>query len=95
MKSRFGRKGIDMPYKAALEKWGYDAQLDMVIEECSELILAIQRYRRKRCEAIDIQEEIADVEIMLSQMRVLFGDKNIDEFKANKIMRLKERIARS
>jgi NTP pyrophosphatase (non-canonical NTP hydrolase) len=86
---------IEMPFKAALEKYGHDAQLDMVIEECSELILAIQRYRRKRCEAIDIQEEIADVEIMLSQMRILFGDQSIDEFKAYKIMRLKERINRS
>lgn len=67
----------------------------MVIEECSELILAIQRYRRNRCKAVDIEEEVADVEIMLGQMRALFGDTNIDEVKMYKLNRLKERIIRS
>lgn len=89
------RTGI---YVNAIKKWGVTAQLDMVIEECSGLIKAIQKFKRVKEKddedlAIqNIQEEVADVEIMIDQMRVMFSDKDIDAHKAFKINRLKERL---
>ena len=68
--------------KSAIEKYGADAQLSMVIEECSELIQAICKYQRakantktsrrdldKRIDALI--EEAADVQIMLDQLTLM------------------------
>jgi len=33
-------------YKAAIEKWGVVSQVEMAVEECSELIQAIQKVKR-------------------------------------------------
>ena len=68
--------------KAAIEKYGADAQLGMVVEECSELIQAICKYLRARANTKTSQrdfdrrieaviEEAADVQIMLDQMSMM------------------------
>jgi NTP pyrophosphatase (non-canonical NTP hydrolase) len=62
--------------KSAIDNFGIDKQLDMVVEECAELIQAIQKYKRCRSEQIldtKVFEEVADVEIMLKQFRLMFG----------------------
>lgn len=55
----------------ALQTMGTESQLDMVIEECSELIIAIQHYRRKRCDWDKVAEELADVDLCVAQMVML------------------------
>ena len=68
--------------KSAIEKYGADGQLSVVIEECSELIQAICKYQRakantktsrrdldKRIDALI--EEAADVQIMLDQLAMM------------------------
>ena len=79
-------------YQTALSKWGMDSQLDMMVEECAELINAIQKFRRNRIGSSDVVGEIADVEIMAGQMRVIFGTDIVDMEKALKLKRLIERI---
>lgn len=61
-------------YKSALKMWGKDAQLQMVVEECSELIKAVMKYKRNPNNKTvdDVIEEMADVEIMLSQLKIIF-----------------------
>ena len=53
-----------------VETYGNDAQEDMAIEECSELVKAILKFRRsdeKTAEMRDaVIDEIADVQIMLT-----------------------------
>jgi len=85
-------------YDCALELWGHESQIDMTIEECAELIQALMKYRRKQGdhdEALEsVIEEIADVEIMLGQMKVLFdfqGNK-VEYAKRRKLRRLEEMI---
>ena len=62
--------------QAALDKWGLAAQVGQTVEECAELIVALQKYIN-RTPAPDTLEnvidEIADVEMMLAQMRLTFG----------------------
>lgn len=57
-----------------VETYGNDAQEDMAIEECSELVKAILKFRRsdeKTAEMRDaVIDEIADVQIMLSQLEI-------------------------
>lgn len=60
-----------------IQKYGESKQLDIAIEECSELIKAISKYKRE--EKIDdmylriasIAEEEADVRIMLAQIDIM------------------------
>ncbi len=58
-------------YKKALATWGTEAQLDMMVEECAELINAIQKCRRHRVESVVVLEEGVDVEIMLNQLKII------------------------
>ena len=54
---------------AAIKTFGEKAQEDVAIEECSELIQAISHKHRGR--EHNIAEEIADVEIMLEQLKII------------------------
>lgn len=86
-----------------VETYGNDAQEDMAIEECSELVKAILKFRRsdeKTAEMRDaVIDEIADVQIMLTQLGIIFNcvaevEERID-FKINRQMgRIKEREAK-
>lgn len=59
----------DNVLETAIQTYGIEAQEDMAIEECSELIQAILHNRRKRDS--NISEEIADVLIMLEQLQMI------------------------
>ena len=74
----------------ALETYGEEAQIDMCIEELAELQVALCHYKRGRDH--NIQEELADVRIMLFQMEVLFGYPRVELEMSMKINRLAERL---
>lgn len=80
-------------YRTALDKWGAAAQILMVMEEMAELQKELCKNCRGRENASCIAEEIADVEIMLEQMKLLFEvDELVKEFKGVKLRRLKARL---
>jgi len=87
-------------YKQAVDKWGRGPQIDMMIEECSELIKALCKLKRAHHPSDtgalvnDICEEIADVEIMVGQMRHIFGPDEVDSWWAEKIDRLEKLLNR-
>lgn len=76
----------------AIEIWGTEAQIDMAIEECGELITALVQWRRGRKEMADVAEEIADVSIMMRQLRLIFGYQAVNKIEAEKLVRLKNRL---
>ena len=87
--------------------YGYEAQSNQLIEECAELIQAINKYKRATKEEVftekayvalnNLIEEITDVEIMLEQIKHLLAipEDDIKIIKCYKINRTKERMARS
>lgn len=77
--------------KAAVDHYGVAAQMDQTIEECAELVLAIRHYQRNRTN--NLAEEVADVEIMADQLRLVLGDTLVDQYKEQKITRLAERLS--
>lgn len=80
----------DLIYQKALYRFGAITQLQKLIEECAELIVATSHYLfrgQELCEA-GLIEELADVEIMIDQAKLLVGDANVNEVKAKKITRL-------
>lgn len=59
--------------KIAVRKFGKKKQLDMIQEECAELITAISHYKRGREGALkEVVEETADVAFMIHQLMNIF-----------------------
>lgn len=79
-------------YDAALGKWGYDAQVLALAEECSELSAAICRFINHKANGSTVADEAADVEILLEQLRHNGMAEMIDAHKARKLMRLAQRV---
>ena len=79
-------------YKKALGKWGIQSQVMMFFEEISELTKAICKNHRGEKNLGDILEELADVEIMLEQLKIIFikDDELFKDVKNDKLKRLKE-----
>lgn len=75
--------------KDAIDTFGIKNQLDMLQEECAELIVAISHYKRGRHgSTINLSEEIADVHIMMNQI-ILATPLSVQFFKEQKLQRLK------
>ncbi len=75
----------------ALEKWGTESQLDMVIEECAELIDAIQKWRRHRIDSLKVLEEAVDVELCLGQLKLMLDSPQLfQNIRKEKLERLEK-----
>ena len=89
---------IEEVSKEALEFWGYEPQSTMAIEEMSELIQALCKYKRYGYEAAsqeikdNVLEEIADVHNMIEQLEIYFGQEEITKIRIDKLNRTKARI---
>ena len=77
-------------FEKAINVWGTESQLNMVIEECAELIQAVNKFRRNPdgCNTINLAEECADVEIMCQQVRCIVGSMKVENIKHEKMKRL-------
>lgn len=77
----------------ALETYGSSAQINMVFEEMSELQKELCKHLRGKDNRAEIAEEIADVEIMLAQMKCLFYcESMVHDYHRLKIKRLAHRL---
>lgn len=83
-------------FKDAIEVFGEDAQILMVFEEMAELQKELCKWLRGNTDAAEryrIAEEIADVEIMLAQMKLLFDNRGLVlNYRREKTARLAGRI---
>ncbi|APM39419.1 hypothetical protein [Clostridium kluyveri] len=91
MKEGFADKRLQdayrtMIYKRAISYYGIQHQEEKAIEECSELIQALVKDIHGK--EHNVEEEIADVEIVLEQLKYVFDVKKIDEFKRKKLDKL-------
>lgn len=77
----------------ALDTYGSALQIVVMMEEMSELQKELCKYLRGKYSPANIAEEIADVEIMIEQMKLLFfcaGD--VRDWRRREVERLKERL---
>ena len=79
--------------RRALDTYGSVMQIVVTMEEMSELQKELCKDLRGRGSIEHIAEEIADVEIMLEQMKILFccAD-DVRDWRRRKVERLKERL---
>jgi NTP pyrophosphatase (non-canonical NTP hydrolase) len=74
-------------FETAINVFGVFNQENMAIEECAELIQAINKKHRGR--EHNLPEEIADVEIMLEQLKIANGcHEEVEEIRKQKVDRL-------
>ena len=85
--------------RQAIETYGVQSQCDVAIEEMAELTKAIVKIRRvaddyKKTQAAleNLLEEIADVDIMIDQMKIMWGPKQVEEYRKKKLERLERRL---
>ena len=77
----------------ALATYGFDMQRLVAIEEMSELIKELVKEKRGADNLEHIIEEIADVEIMLAQLKMYYGIKEDVQYEVNeKVVRLAGRL---
>ena len=82
-------------YNLAIATYGDEEQINQGIEEMAELIQAINKFRRNPCEETlnGIEEEIADVEIMLKQYKIIYAaSMAVERIKNEKLRRLADRL---
>ena len=81
-------------YSEALYKYGAQMQETVCIEELSELQKALCKHIRGNGSMADISEEIADVQIMLAQMILLFNlESEVEKWRNTKMERLRDRLS--
>ncbi len=80
--------------KRALQTWGEQPQMLMVVEEMSELMKEVlKNINRKKDNVAAIIEETADVEIMLEQLKENYQiEEQVAAYKANKIKVIEQRL---
>jgi len=78
--------------RRAVEVWGEDLQVDIAIEELSELTTELARRQRGRESPVDIREEIADVQLCLDQLKLLYGRDAVAVVEQDKLERLDRRV---
>lgn len=86
-------------YERVIATYGEQTQVDKAIEEMSELTKALLKLRHAEKDfEIDIcgqavDEEMADVEIMLEQLEIIFGNgEQVVNWKQKKLERLERRL---
>lgn len=78
--------------RQAINKHGISRQLAKAAEEFSEAAAAISRFLAGEGEYTEIIGEVADVEVMCVQMRLIYGADAIDQVRAEKVARLHGRL---
>jgi organic radical activating enzyme len=92
---RIIRKGEGMDIlEKAIETYGKDMQLNVAVEELSELIKEICKNKRGENNRDNIIEEMADCCIMLEQLVIIYNIKEaeIDRVMDEKLSRLEDRL---
>jgi hypothetical protein len=75
--------------KRAVKLWGKDKQTVQIIEELAELQKELAKQICERGDRKHLAEETADVELMLEQLKVIFGnEEEIKEAKKEKVKKL-------
>lgn len=79
--------------RAALDRFGEQAQTQMLFEEMAELQKELCKHARGSCNTLAIAEEIADVMIMLEQMILLHNCRDhVEAVRRYKVQRLQKRM---
>lgn len=85
---------LEEKQKKLIAGWGDQMQINCAIEEMAELTQALIKHKRGKGNRTNIIEEIADVEVTLDQLKLIFNvsQMDIDFNKKIKIERALDRL---
>lgn len=75
-----------------IKAWGEEAQLNKTIEECAELIVALQHSRSRTLDVRTVASEVADVLVMTMCVARIVGVEIVSEEMNRKLSRLRGRL---
>jgi len=81
--------------ETTIKTWGEDTQLSKTVEECAELIVALQHSRTRTLDIRSLASEIADVLVMVVCAARIVGVDLVAEEMSKKLARLKGRLETS
>lgn len=88
-----GRVSMERVLREAIKTYGEDMQKNIAIEEMAELTKEICKDKRGLSGKLHMAEEIADVEIMIEQLKIMYGlHEHVNDFKKSKVFRLAKRL---
>ena len=76
----------------AIETYGRENQIEKAIEEMAELTVALKHHKDNKITRDKVVTEIADVIIMMDQLRIIYGVDVIDAEIKRKLDRLSSRL---
>ena len=80
-------------FRSAIDTYGSVMQITVAFEEMSELQKELCKHLRGSGSQENIAEDIADVEIMIEQMKMIFNcEADVLQVREEKVKRLKERM---
>lgn len=75
-----------------IKAWGEEAQVNKTIEECAELIVALQHSRSRTLDVRTVASEVADVLVMTMCVARIVGVEVVSDEMNRKLSRLKGRL---
>lgn len=75
-----------------IKAWGEDVQFDKTVEECAELIVALQHSKNRTLDVRSLASEIADVLVMVVCCSRIIGEDVVSDEMNKKLTRLKGRL---
>jgi NTP pyrophosphatase (non-canonical NTP hydrolase) len=85
-------------FQRAIDAWGIPFQIDQCTEECAELIVALRHEARNDRVDMSLENtkavisELADVAIMLEQMKLIYGEEAFQAEYERKLARLESKL---
>jgi len=81
-------------FQQAIDKFGFDNQVDKCIEECAELIDALMKYRQDRVIKNRVLEEVAGVNITTTQVLMMMDpdDEFYSKIENEQVKKLKRHV---
>lgn len=79
-------------YEETMQVWGIKSQIHKFSEELFELGVAMHHWYDDKATKMELATEIADVQIMCSQLALLVGQDLVHECKIEKITNLRRRV---
>ena len=82
--------------ESAVEYYGKYSRIDLTFEEMAELTKELSKNCRGADNIDGIAEEIADVQIMLDQLKIVFNcSREVDLWRGYKIERLRQNLTKA
>lgn len=79
----------------AMKKWGFGGNFGMLVEECGELLSAMNKLCRGRVNEDAVITELADVSLVLDAFASYFGYEKFAAERQRKLERLQKRVNES